>query len=55
MPHQPNWPEWWHWELDCSNPHLAKRMMDRSFNETDLRQMLESAKSYQPDHTPGRW
>jgi hypothetical protein len=50
-----NWPDWWEWELDCANPHLAKRMLDRSFNETDLRDMLEHAKSYRPDVEPGRW
>ena len=30
-------------------------MSDRSFNETDLRQMLEVAGSYRPDVAPGRW
>jgi hypothetical protein len=49
------WPEWWEWELDVSNPHLAKRMIDRSFNETDLRDMLENAKSLRPDLQAGRW
>jgi hypothetical protein len=44
-----NWPEWWNWELDCSNPHLAKRMIDRSFSETELRDMLERAHSFEPD------
>jgi len=34
---QENWPDWWDLELDCSNPHLAKRMIDRSFNEIELR------------------
>ena len=33
---QRDWPEWWQWELDCSNPHLAKRMIDRGFSETEL-------------------
>jgi hypothetical protein len=50
-----NWPEWWDWELDCSSPHLAKRMIDRSFSETDLRQMLEQASGFRPDRNPGRW
>jgi hypothetical protein len=50
-----NWPEWWSWELDCSNPHLAKRMLDRQFNETDLRDMLQRATAYRPDASPGRW
>jgi hypothetical protein len=50
-----NWPEWWQWELDCSNPHLLKRMVDRAFNETDVREMLELATNYRPDFDPGRW
>lgn len=33
------WPDWWDWELWIS-PHCAKRMVDRGFNETDLRAML---------------
>jgi hypothetical protein len=49
------WPEWWEWELDCSNPHLAKRMLDRSFSETDLREVLENATSFRPDELNGRW
>ena len=49
------WPAWWNWELDCSNPHLAKRMLDRSFNETDLREMFERATGYRPDIAPDRF
>jgi hypothetical protein len=52
---QAGWPEWWKWELDCSNPHLLKRMQDRSFSEIDLRDMLERATNIRPDSTPGRW
>ncbi len=52
---QRNWPDWWQWELDCFNPHLAKRMIDRSFTEIDLREMLEGATDYRPDPAPGRW
>jgi hypothetical protein len=52
---QPQWPPWWQWDVDCSNPHLAKRMIDRSFNETDLREMLERATAFRPDATPGRF
>ena len=52
---QQNWPQWWQWEVDCSNPHLAKRMIDRSFSETELREMLEAATAYRPDPSPGRW
>jgi hypothetical protein len=50
-----NWPEWWQWELDCSNPHLLKRMLDRSFSETNLREMLETATGYRADAAPGRF
>jgi len=52
---QQNWPQWWNWELDCSNPHLAKRMIDRSFSETDLRDMLEHAHAFRPDIASGRF
>lgn len=30
-------------------------MQDRSFNETDLRDMLERATNLRPDTLPGRW
>jgi hypothetical protein len=49
-----NWPEWWEWEIELS-PHLLKRMIDRSFNEADLRQMLEDATAYHENHEEGRW
>ena len=52
---QESWPDWWDWELDCSNPHLAKRMIDRSFNEADLRDMLERAVSYSAEAATGRY
>ncbi|MCK4416596.1 MAG: DUF4258 domain-containing protein [Candidatus Latescibacteria bacterium] len=48
------WPEWWDWELELS-PHLEKRMVDRNFNEIDLREMLENAKGYYRDIVKGRW
>ena len=48
------WPEWWSWELELS-PHLLKRMMDRGFNEADLRLMLENATGYHENHEAGRW
>ena len=48
------WPDWWSWELELS-PHLLKRMVDRSFSETDLRQMLEDATGYHPNHEEGRF
>ncbi len=49
-----DWPAWWHWELEFSQ-HLFKRMIDRQFNEVDLRQMLEDASSFRENHEPGRW
>lgn len=30
-------------------------MLDRGFNEVDLRLMLEEAEGYHPDVVPGRW
>jgi hypothetical protein len=49
------WPGWWHWELEFS-AHVYKRMLDREFDEVDLRQMLEDATQIRPSqHTPGRW
>ena len=48
------WPEWWNWELELSQ-HLLKRMVDRQFNEVDLREMLEQATAYRPNHEQGRW
>lgn len=49
-----HWPDWWSWELELS-PHLLKRMIDRQFTETDLRQMLDDATGFHADHEPGRW
>jgi hypothetical protein len=48
------WPEWWNWELEFSQ-HLLKRMMDRQFNEVELREMLQNAKGYHHNHEEGRW
>jgi hypothetical protein len=45
---------WWKWELEL-NPHLLKRMIDRRFNEVDLRRMMEHALDYSPDVVYGRW
>jgi len=50
----PNWPEWWEWELELT-AHLEKRMLDRDFNEIDLRAMLERATGYRSDVVQGRW
>lgn len=49
-----DWPDWWHWDIEVT-PHLLKRMMDRGFSETDLRLMLETATTYRPSTTPGRF
>ena len=48
------WPTWWHWDLELT-PHLERRMEDRDFTEVDLRHMLETAKSLDPDWVEGRW
>ena len=49
-----NWPGWWEWELELSS-HLEKRMIQRDFNEIDLRTMLDRATGYHPDFIEGRW
>jgi hypothetical protein len=48
------WPEWWFWEVELSH-HLLKRMVDRQFNEADLRLMLDDAAGYHEDHEEGRF
>jgi len=48
------WPDWWSWKLELS-PHLLKRMVDRQFNEAELRLMFEDATGYHPDVAQGRW
>jgi hypothetical protein len=48
------WPEWWEWELEYT-PHLEKRMVDRSFTEVDLREMVARATRVQPSSVGGRW
>jgi hypothetical protein len=49
-----DWPDWFHWELELSQ-HLLKRMIDRRFNEVDLRKMLDDASGYNADVEEGRW
>src|SRR5436309_309039 len=46
------WPPSWEWALELT-PHLLKRMVDRRFTEVDLREMLEGAAGYRPDHRGG--
>lgn len=50
----PQWPTWWKWELELS-PHLFRRMVDRGFNEIDLREMPERATEYRADREPDRF
>jgi hypothetical protein len=49
-----NWPQWWEWELELT-PHLLKRMIDRGFNEVDIRHMLDEADDYRPSASEGRF
>ena len=51
----PYWPEWWEWELDLTLDHLREQMSRRSFNEIDLREMLENATGFREDEEFGRW
>ena len=53
MPEQTDWPEWWDWPLVVTS-HVRRRMVDRGFSETDLRQMLADARDLVPDDEPGR-
>lgn len=46
--------EWWSWEIELS-AHALKRMIDREFNEADLRAMMDDASACRPDADPGRW
>lgn len=48
------WPDWWAWELEFS-PHVRKRMIDRKFNEAELRGMIEEASDYCKDYNEDRW
>lgn len=49
-----DWPDWWSWDLEVT-PHLLKRMIDRQFNEADLRSMLEVATRFRPSSEEGRF
>ena len=48
------WPDWWNWPVETT-PHLLDRMLDRGFNEVDLRTMLTDAVTCTVDASPGRW
>jgi hypothetical protein len=49
-----NWPEWWNWEIEIT-PHAEKRMIQRNFNELELRQMIYGARNYKNDIEDGRF
>ena len=48
-------PDWWDGPFDCEREHVLKRMLDRRFNEVDLRDMLEQASEWRPDTVEGRF
>ncbi len=48
------WRDWWSWDIEPST-HLKKRMLDRRFNETDIRTMLDDAEGLSLSLEPGRW
>lgn len=45
---------WWEWQLEFT-PHLLKRMVDRSFSETDVRSMIAGAVGLREGDEYGRW
>ena len=47
-------PEWWNWEIEIT-PHIEKRMVQRGFNEIDLRTMLHNYTEFNKDTEPGRY
>jgi hypothetical protein len=49
-----DWPDWWSWDIELT-VHILKRMVDRRFNETDLRLMLENATGFEENHEQGRY
>jgi hypothetical protein len=49
-----DWPDWWSWDLELT-PHLFQRMLDRRFNEVDLRLMLDAAVDLRDDREGGRF
>ena len=53
-PPSTEWPAWWHWDLEVTS-HAERRMEDREFNELELREMLERAAGFEPDHVEGRF
>lgn len=47
-------PEWFDWGLVITD-HVLERMESRSFNEADLRLMLDSVRLLRTDPVGGRW
>lgn len=47
-------PDWWSWDLELT-PHPLKRMVDRGFNEVDLRVMLSAPIGYYEARDEGRF
>jgi elongation factor P--beta-lysine ligase len=47
-------PPWWDWDVELS-AHVFKRMVDRGFSETDLRQMIEEATRIEASASHGRF
>lgn len=47
-------PPWWDWPL-APTPHIAQRMRQRGFSETDLRSMLAASVGLAPDVADGRF
>ena len=47
-------PPWLDWELHLTK-HVKRRMIDRGFNEVDLREMLEEPEGVGIGAMPGRW
>lgn len=47
-------PPWLDWELHFTE-HVKRRMIDRGFNDVDLRVMLEDPDGLARGGVPGRW
>jgi len=47
-------PIWRNWEVE-TKPHFSKRMTDREFTESDVREMLKRATHWDRDVVEGRW
>lgn len=50
----PPLPPWWSWELELT-VHVRKRVIDRGFNEIDLRTMLAGISRLVASADPDRW